>query len=187
MDMPSKFDRYLLIKIQDQDEDVFEELSFKYRDRLYRSAVAMTRSESDADDLVQETFVRAYRCAPRFEGKSAIYTWLYGIMRNVQLDRWRKVKRDPMLTDFSDFDVEDESGFEGGTKIEVVHQEVSTLADSSREVIRLFYFDELSVEEIAEKLNCAEGTIKSRLFHARKKLKDKKNLQDLMGRASNSD
>jgi RNA polymerase sigma-70 factor, ECF subfamily len=179
--MNVSFDRYLLIKIQDQDADVFEDLSYKYRDRLMRAAYCMTHSESDADDLVQETFVRAYKAAPKFEGKSAIYTWFYGIMRNVQLDRWRKKKHDPLLTDFSEFDVIDESGPEGITRIEIIQKEVGLLGESSEEVVRLHYFEECSVEEIASRLNIPIGTVKSRLFHARKKLKEKKSLRELLG------
>ena len=179
--MEASFDKYLLIKIQDQDADVFEELLYKYKDRLMRAAFCMTHSESDADDLVQETFVRSYKAAPTFEGHSAIYTWLYGIMRNVQLDRWRKKKHEPILTDFSEFDVIDESGPEGITRIEVVQKEVALLGESSEEVVRLHYFSELSVEEISVRLNIPVGTVKSRLFHARKKLKDKKSLKDLLG------
>lgn len=182
MDMAINFDKYLLIKIQDRDELIFEELHLKYSERLFYSAIKMTKNESDADDLVQESFIRAYRSAHNFEGKSSIYTWLYGIMRHVQLDRWRKVKRSPQLTDFSEIDIEDDSEQEGGTRIEVVQNEVSRLKDDAREVIRLFYFEELSVEEIAQKLGCAPGTIKSRLFNARKKLKTKQNLRSLMGR-----
>ena len=147
-----------------------------------RAAFAMTKSESDADDLVQEAFVRAYGAAPKFEGKSAIYTWLYGIMRNIQLDRWRRKKREPMLTDFSEFDIEDEIQEEEPTRIEVIKKEVSDLDEQASQVIRLHYFDELSVEEIAIKLDLAQGTVKSRLFHARKKLKGKKDLVDAMNK-----
>lgn len=179
--MTVKFDRYLLIKIQDQDPDIFEELSYKYRERLMRAAYGMVKSEADADDLVQEAFVRAYNAAPRFEGKSAIYTWIYGIMRNVQLDRWRRKKREPMLTDFSEFDIEDECFVEESTRVDVVKREIAGLDEAAHEVIKLHYFDDLSVDEIAEKLGLAAGTVKSRLFHARKKLKDKKSLRDVMG------
>lgn len=179
--MDPSFDRFLLIKIQDQDPDVFEELSFRYRDRLLRAAMGMCRNEVDAEDLVQETMVRAYQGAPKFEGKSALYTWLYGIMRFVQMDRWRKKKKDHVLTDFSEMDVIDPMSEEGNTKIEVIQHEVSQLDDASNEVIRLYYFDKLSVDEMSEKLGLAKGTVKSRLFHARKKLKAKKSLMDLMG------
>jgi RNA polymerase sigma-70 factor (ECF subfamily) len=180
--MTANFDRFLLIKIQDQDSEVFDELSYKYRERLMRAAFAMTKSESDADDLVQEAFVRAYGAAPKFEGKSAIYTWLYGIMRNIQLDRWRRKKLEPMLTDFSEFDIEDEIVAEEPTRIEVIKQEVCDLDEQASQVIRLHYFDELSVEDIAIKLDLAQGTVKSRLFHARKKLKGKKKLVDAMNK-----
>ena len=180
--MTATFDRFLLIKIQDQDSEVFDELSLKYRDRLMRSAFAMTKSESDADDLTQETFVRAYGAAPKFEGNSAIYTWLYGIMRNIQLDRWRRKKREPMLTDFSDFDIEDDMPEEEPTRIEVIKQEVADLDEQASQVIKLHYFDDMSVEDIAIKLDLAQGTVKSRLFHARKKLKGKKKLVDVMNK-----
>jgi RNA polymerase sigma-70 factor (ECF subfamily) len=179
--MTAHFDRYLLIKIQEQDAEIFDELSYKYRDRLLRAAFGMTKSESDADDLVQEAFVRAYSAAPKFQGKSAIYTWLYGIMRNIQLDRWRRKKREPMLTDFSDFDIEDDSFEEESTRVDVIKQEIKGLDPTASEVIELHYFKEMSVEDIAKKLGLAQGTVKSRLFHARKKLKDKKSLQDVMG------
>jgi RNA polymerase sigma-70 factor (ECF subfamily) len=111
-----------------------------------------------------------------------MYTWLYGIMRNIQLDRWRRKKREPMLTDFSEFDIEDEPMEEEPTRIEVIKQEVSDLDEQASQVIKLHYFDELSVEDIAKKLDLAQGTVKSRLFHARKKLKSKKKLVDVMNK-----
>jgi len=168
-------------KIQNKDPEVFEELLRLMGSRLLRAAFCMARDEADAEDLVQETFMRAYNSAERFQGKSAIYTWLYGIMRNVHLDRLRKKMKTPKHANVEDVEVVDPRKFREDTKVEVIRHEMNQLDRDTAEVIKMRYFDKLSVDEISKKLNVAPGTVKSRLFHARNKLKERKNLIDLMG------
>lgn len=179
--MSSNSEKTLILKIQGKDPEVFERLLRSFGPRLLRAAFCMSGDQTDAEDLIQETFMRAFNSAERFQGKSAVYTWLYGIMRNVHLDRLRKKMKTPKHANVEDVEVVDKRKFREDTKVEVIRHEMNQLDRSTAEVIKMRYFDKLSVEEIAEKLGVASGTVKSRLFHARNKLKEKKNLMDLMG------
>lgn len=179
--MPNESEKTLILKIQDKDPEVFERILRSFGPRLLRAAFCMSGDQSDAEDLIQETFMRAFNSAEKFQGKSAVYTWLYGIMRNVHLDRLRKKMKTPKHANVEDVEVVDTRKFREDTKIEVIRHEMNQLDRDTAEVIKMRYFDKLSVEEIAEKLGLASGTVKSRLFHARNKLKERKNLMDLMG------
>jgi len=179
--MSADTEKTLILRIQEKNPDAFEELLRNFGSRLLRAAFCMSGNQTDAEDLIQETFMRAFNAANQFEGKSAIYTWLYGIMRNVHLDRLRKKMRSPKHGNLEDVEVIDSRKFREDTKVEVIRHEMGQLDRGTAEVIKMRYFDKLSIEEIGEKLGLAPGTVKSRLFHARNKLKERKNLIDLMG------
>lgn len=142
----------------------------QYADRLYRAA-ALGQSPDDARDLCQETFLVAARSADTFEGRSAPYTWLYGIMKNLRRSRRRKAARTlpadaPRLTVATP-----EARLTREQTHRRVHDAIARLPESQREAVALFYLEELRVAEVADRLNVPIGTVKSRLSAARSVLR----------------
>lgn len=145
-----------------------------YAGRLYRAAVLMS-TEAEAPDLCQEVFLIAARKRDAFDGTSSPYTWLYGILRNLARDRRRRLARRagrPLRLVPDDAVVADpEVHLNTARDRASVREAVARLPEPQREVITLFYLDELPVAEVATRLGLAEGTVKSRLFRARDALK----------------
>ncbi|MGI9623532.1 MAG: sigma-70 family RNA polymerase sigma factor, partial [Acidimicrobiales bacterium] len=157
----------------------FDEYVLPEVDVMYRVAMSLTRNSADAEDLVQDALLRAYRAIHRFDGRYP-RAWLLTILRNAQVNRVRRKRpellRDPdstmdRLADSGEgsrsveelvvdlgFDAEVESAFEG-------------LQDKFREVVVLVDVEGLSYQEAADRLGVPVGTVMSRLHRARKKMK----------------
>lgn len=154
-------------------ESLTEQWVDAYAARLYRAA-ALLSSEAEAADLCQEVFLVAARKHAAFDGRSAPYTWLYGILRNLIRDRRKRYARRglrlvpaPETAPPSDPEVE----LSASQQRERVRRAVSTLPERHREVITLYYLEELAIAEVAQRLGAPIGTVKSRLFQARAALK----------------
>lgn len=138
----------------------------QYADRLYRAA-ALGHSPDEARDLCQETFLVAARDPAAFQGRSAPYTWLYGIMTNLRRSHRRKATR-PLPVDAPRLSViTPEADLTRQQTHHRVHAAVAKLPESQREAVALFYLEELSVADVAERLGVPIGTVKSRLSAAR--------------------
>ncbi len=151
-------------------------------ERIFRGALAVAGDRHLAEELVQETLVTAFKKFDRFSGNSSPFTWLYGIMLNKYRDHCRKKRllrrlgfvgagenrveannvraADTVLAD--ELASRDDRG--------VVVEAVGRLPFKMRTVIAMHYFDDLPLDQIAGVLNCRVGTVKSRLFNARKRL-----------------
>ena len=139
--------------------------------RLYRAAALFT-SEAEAADLCQEVFLVAARRRGAFDGRSAPYTWLYGILCNLVRDRRKKRARRqlrlvPAPSATGDL-TRDVAAREDRARVRAA---VAALPEEQREVVVCFYLDELSVAETAARMGLAPGTVKSRLFAARRQLR----------------
>ena len=137
--------------------------------RLLRSACLLCGDETEAQDLVQETFLQALKSAHRFRGDSAVYTWLHGILLNLCRRHFRKQKRlvfeeerilketiQPRLADELD-----QHYYATGVAVAI-----QKLSSEHREVIVLRYYGNLKIEEIARQTGVSVGTVKSRLHYA---------------------
>lgn len=139
--------------------------------RLYRAA-ALLAAEAEAADLVQEVFLVASRRRAAFDGSAAPYTWLYGILRNLARDRRRKQARRARLRPVDDRRSRDPERLLAAERDRArVRAAVRRLPDGHREVVALYYLDELPVAEVARRLGVPPGTVKSRLFKARAALR----------------
>lgn len=147
-------------------------------DVLYRTAWSLTRSEAEAQDLVQDTLLRAYRAIDRFDGRYP-RAWLLTIMRNANINRARKKKPDLLddpdatferSTMFAETD-DPESVVMEGEFDATVEQGFRQLPDKFREVIELVDLNGLSYQETADFLSVPVGTIMSRLHRARKRIR----------------
>lgn len=159
----------------------FEAYGLEYLDGLYRYALALTRHRAEAEDLVQETYVRAIEAYSRLREDSNIKAWLFTILRNQWLNELRRRRRGPQFVEgdgeayiidglrgnFPDAQTE----LEGEEDAIRVRTAIGKLPPEFQEVLILREFEELSYLEIASVLNCPMGTVMSRLGRARVKLR----------------
>jgi RNA polymerase sigma-70 factor (ECF subfamily) len=160
----------------------FEE-GLKYMDAIYNTALKMTGVSQDAEDLVQETYTKAYSSFGRFRPGTNLKAWLFRILINTYINWYHKRVHTPRLRDFIEDEVadprQDRFYFTVGEVerlMEMLGDEVKRalngLAPEYRIVFLLNTFEEFSYREIAEILGCPVGTVMSRLFRARRFMKD---------------
>ena len=182
--MPKLTDRELVDRARQGDVDAFGQLVRRHQQRIMRLALHMLRSRSEAEDVAQETFIRAYQALSRFDGRSEPYTWLYRIAVNLSLNtiRARKTARtsgdanDPRLEAFM---VEQRPDAANPGQTAVARQQyqalaagIDSLSDTLRTTLILVCVDGLSHEEAAQVLGAPEGTIAWRVHEARRKLRE---------------
>ncbi|MBR1456318.1 MAG: sigma-70 family RNA polymerase sigma factor [Oscillospiraceae bacterium] len=170
-------------RVTEGDVNAFEDLVAAYEKNVYNLALRMTGNAQDAEDMAQEAFIKAYNSLPNFRGDSKFSVWLYRIVSNVCLDFLRRQNRRPA----SSLSVEDEDGEETQMDVpdesqspelllerrltrEAVQRGLQALPDEQRQILLLREIQGLSYEEIGLALDLEAGTVKSRIFRARKKL-----------------
>lgn len=165
----------LIERARGGDADAFGAIVARYLERVYRVAYGVVRNADDAQDIAQDTFVRAFRGIDRFDTSRPVFPWLYQIARNLALNRIERVRK--RETQFPDYDALVASG-PGPEAVAVAADEstriraaVMCLPEQHRRVIELNHFQECSYREIAEILDIPIGTVMSRLYHARQKLR----------------
>jgi RNA polymerase sigma-70 factor (ECF subfamily) len=148
----------------------FELLLSRYQRRVYRLALSFVRSPADADDLAQEAFVRLWRALPLYDGRASFSTWLYVIARNACLNEVRKRRLRPTAA----LDDVAEPPAQGGADATDLRLDcealVEALPEPQRQVVRLFYLEERSYEQVALALDMPLNTVRSHLHRARKRL-----------------
>lgn len=173
----------LVQRIKNGDRDAFNLLVLKYQRKVSRLVGRLVRNPDEADDVVQEAFIKAYRALPQFRGDSAFYTWLYRIAVNTAKNHLvAQGKRPISLSELTSNDAEEESfelpvvSTDNNTPeaelmskqvADAVNRAVSALPEELRTALNLREIDGLSYEEIAEAMNCPIGTVRSRIFRAR--------------------
>jgi RNA polymerase sigma-70 factor (ECF subfamily) len=166
----------------------FEQVALPHADALYNFALKMTRSRKDAEDLVQDTFLRAFRFFHRFERGTNIRAWLFRILKNTYINTYRKGKRTPDHVDWSQVEefydtvasddvlkrhkTPEEELIEGSLDRRI-EEAIASLPEEYRAVVILNFAEDLSYKEIAEALDIPMGTVMSRLHRARKILQRK--------------
>ena len=168
----------LLERIKQADEAAFRELYRGFSRRLYAYVLRQLGDPAQAEEIVADTLYEVWRQPARFRGDSQFSTWLIGIARNKVLMAFRSRKPDQQHDDLADvIDTvasEDPSAFEllaQQQRHEGVRHCMDRLSDDHRECIHLVFYEGLSLAEVASLQACPEGTVKTRLFHARQKLK----------------
>lgn len=156
-------------------DDWFEKQIDELYPRLHRSMSAyLAGSGIEAEDILQETFLKAYKSLDQFEGKSNMYTWLYSIARNKCIDEFRKRKHESNRSSIPIEDYELESD-EFRTKdqqegVELLEEAISKLPEMLRSIVVMKSIDGLTYPEIADVTGVNEQTLKNRMFRARKQL-----------------
>jgi RNA polymerase sigma-70 factor (ECF subfamily) len=184
-------DAFLVAQAQSGSQAAFEMLVLKYQRRVERLLARSVREPDLVADLCQETFLSAWRALPQFQGGSAFYTWLYRIAinlatkqaqregqrlaRETQIDGTFEPEPDPSHQDTP------EALLASRQMAERLNQAVVALAEDQRKALLLREVDGLSYEEIGELMQCAPGTVRSRIFRAREAVAAK--LRPLLDRA----
>ncbi len=185
----SNADTTLIKRCQANDAAAFNEIVSRYKNKVFNFVSRMVGPGSDAEDLTQETFVRAYLNIKSFQSRASLNTWLYRIATNICIDHTRKNRKMNALTssllredDEDEADVEREIpderfnpermllNVELGARL---NQALRALPGKLRTVVLLHDIEGLPYEEIAQIADCPLGTVKSRLFNARAALREK--------------
>lgn len=172
-------DGELVSRIQDGDLDAFESLYHKYKGQLYRTALAITSDPGAAEEILQDCFLRVYDHIDSVDGCSSLRPWLHRIIVNLSYN-WAARKRLRLISLEDVFErflivphSSPERAFERQELLQVVYEAIRSLSMPQRAVVVLFYLQGFSLAEIAYVLDCPVGTVKSRLYHARKALRER--------------
>jgi RNA polymerase sigma-70 factor (ECF subfamily) len=164
----------------------FETEAFPHKDILFNFALRTTGDKDDAHDLLQETFMKAFRFWDKYEKGTNIRAWLFRIMKNSYINRYRKETREPGMVDYDDVenfydsirdDSTDSNDLQKRMYSNMLSDEVTdalqSLPEDFRTVVILCDIEGLMYDEISEFLNCPIGTVRSRLHRGRKMLEEK--------------
>jgi RNA polymerase sigma-70 factor (ECF subfamily) len=176
-----ELDQVLVLRAQQGDKRAFGLLVEKYHRKLGRLLSRMIRDQAEVEDVVQESFIKAYRALHNFRGDSAFYTWLYRIGINTAKNYLVSMGRKPQV--MQDVEIEDVENFDEGIEMrtmdtpetalmtkeiaQTVNDTIANLPDELRTAITLRELEGLSYEDIASIMQCPIGTVRSRIFRAR--------------------
>ena len=174
--MQTTSDEVLIARIAGGDRLAMQVLFARHHVRVYRFMLRLVRNEATAEDLISEVFLDIWRQAGKFEGRSAVSTWMLSIARFKALSALRK-RPEQELDDETAERIEDqaddpETALAKKDKGAVLRQCLSALSAEHREIVDLVYYHEKSVEEVAGIVGIPEATVKTRMFYARKKLSE---------------
>ena len=163
----------------------FEQIAFEHLDSLFSTAMRMTRNKADAEDLVQDTYLRAYRFFDQFTKGTNFKAWLFKILKNTYINKFRKRSKEPQVVDFDDIEMfydqlskEQVIKFSDSPDEEVfrnllgedVRRAIEELPSEFRMAIILSDLEGFSYKEVAEIIGRPVGTVMSRLYRGRKML-----------------
>lgn len=170
---PQKFNIENFKKLKKGDKDSFDLLYEEYYLSLYRTALLILGNKEEAEDVLQDTFLSIYKNINNLKEFNKLRPWIFSILKNSCYTRYKNRKRE--FPDEFVLEKADSKLISSGEDEFVLNNEVESallkLNHKEREVLVLFYYDDFSIEEIAKILKTFTGTVKSRLFRARKNLK----------------
>ena len=183
-----QLDEDIVLRVQRGDRSAFDFLVIKYQHKIIQLVNRYVKDPSEAQDVAQETFIKAYRALGNFRGDSAFYTWLYRIAINTAKNYL--VSRSRRSSDYQ-VDIQDAEALENAPQLQgmetperlLLNQEIidtiktaiDKLPEEMRVAIMLREFEGMSYEEIAEAMDCPVGTVRSRIFRAREAIDNKLN------------
>ncbi len=179
--MAKDTDKELVRRVQKGERRAFDLLFIRYQHKILNLVGRYLRDTQDIEDVTQEAFIKAFRALPRFRGDSAFYTWIYRIAINTAKNHVVARSRRPPGVDV---DVDDAEFMDGSDVLKepespesvmardqlsaVIDTAITELPEDLRSAVTLREFDGLSYEQIAEIMDCPVGTVRSRIFRARK-------------------
>jgi RNA polymerase sigma-70 factor (ECF subfamily) len=172
--MAAESDSDLLARVRVGDQLALQTLYGRHHVKIHRFALCLLRDETAAEDVVSEVFIDVWRSAAQFEGRSEASTWLLAMARNKAFSALRRHKEDSLDEDaaaeIADESDDPEIAMQKKSKGERLRDCLNRLSPEHREVIDLVYYHDKSIEEVARIVGAPEGTVKTRMFHARKRL-----------------
>ena len=175
--MSQKPDDYLIDRVIKGENNAYAELVDRYKQMVYTLAYKIVKNREDAEEVAQDTFVKAYNALNDFKGDSKFSTWLYKIAYYRSLDYLKKNKRQVETTKI---DISEEyniaslddalDALEAKDRTEIIKHAIQKLPGEDSVLITLYYFETLSMNEISKVMGISPNTIKVRLFRGRKRL-----------------
>ncbi|MDP5230300.1 MAG: RNA polymerase sigma factor [Cellulophaga sp.] len=175
--MSQQEDQYYIRKVLNGDDKAYSFLVERYKHMVFTLAFKIVKNREDAEEVAQDTFVKAYHSLDTFKGASKFSTWLYKIAYFGALDVLKKEKRRLITTTIEndhDINLSEIMGvldqFEIENRTMIIKESLNELSAEDATLVTLHYFEELSLKEISEVTDFSANTIKVRLFRVRKKL-----------------
>lgn len=165
------YNQLLVLRCRRQEPGAMEELVRNWEKRLFYYIRRLVSDEEDACDVLQETWLKAIRGIATLREPGSLPMWLYRIARNTAMSRLRGRYADQAMIEEEPGEIADNGDSFTFEDAEQVHYGLSRISLPHREVLTLFFLEDLSIDEIAELLGVASGTVKSRLHFARKALR----------------
>lgn len=159
-------------------ENIFRELVCQYSEHLYWHIRGFVDSHEDADDLVQETFLKVWKALPGFRGDSGYFTWIWRIATNEALGYLRRQKVRAALQ-FESLDaraervIDSDPWFDGDAAERELSKAIASLPDRQRSVFLMRYYEDLSYDEISAITGTSVGSLKANYFHAVQKIRER--------------
>jgi RNA polymerase sigma-70 factor (ECF subfamily) len=169
-------ERELVVNVQKGDMQAFEQLFELYKCKALRTIYSMTRDKDISEDIVQEVFVSCYTSIKSLQNPEYFKTWFYRMLTRTT---WRYMEKEKRLIPVENIFRKSEDSYENSSlekleqkeSSELLYQEILKLQPKLQTTLILYYYNEFSVKEIAQTMGCLEGTVKSRLYTGRRRLK----------------
>lgn len=172
--MEQKDDIYYIEKVKAGQSNYFSYIVERYQDIVFSIALKVLKNREDAEEMAQESFIKAYKSLHTFKGNAKFSTWLYRITYNNCISEVRKRKMHFTSTD--DVEIKDETteinldGIPEENRAKCIKDALQKLPEEEYTLVLLYYFEEQSIEEISKVTNLSESNTKVKLYRARKKL-----------------
>jgi len=175
--MTTNDEQILIASITNGDTKAYAQLVNQYKDLVFTLALRMLKHREEAEEVAQDTFIKVFKSLDKFKGDSKFSTWIYKVTYNTCLDRIKKNKKhlnDVAIDEFTfnKLDTIDNAleNLIAEEKHMLIKNCINKLPEDSSALLTLFYFEELSLDEISKIINIEANTVKVKLFRARKKL-----------------
>ena len=170
-------DQVYINKILNGDSNAFAVLVDRYKDLVYTLAMRMVKNKEEAEEVAQDTFIKAYKSLAKFKGESKFSTWIYKVAYNSCLDRLKKIKRQyntVAIDEYTEHQVKSIDNaldkIEEQEKKQAIKACLELLPGEDSFLLTLYYFEELSLDEISKVTGLKPNNVKVKLFRSRKKL-----------------
>ena len=172
--MEQKDDIYYIDQVKGGQKNAFSYIVEKYRDIVFSIALKVLKNRDDAEEMAQESFIKAYRSLHTFKGNAKFSTWLYRITYNTCISELRKRKM--YFASTEDIEIKDEAqeinldGIPEENRARAIRKAMDQLPEDEYTLVLLYYFEEQSIDEISKVSRLSESNTKVKLYRARKKL-----------------
>ena len=170
-------DQHYINKVKEGDANSFAILVDNYKDLVFSLALKIMKNREEAEEVSQDTFIKAYRSLHNFKGESKFSTWLYKITYNNCMDRVKKISRsynthtiDEVVENRIESSESVLDSIERNERAQLMKECLSELPEDERTILWMFYYQELSLKEIIDVTSYSEANLKVKLHRARKKL-----------------